>query len=143
MESKTNKNALKYAFFGKSSCLVLHDDTQNGTFLKVGKKVDNDSWSWQKAKMSLSELGEIISVLKDKMGQTSFIHSFNDRQQTRIWINRDDKKMIFFKINDCSKPINLGEQEVLLILLEQIIARRVRETDIENKKSMKKIPQPN
>lgn len=124
-----NRSVLRHAFFGQASCVTL-DHGQNGTFLKVGKK-NGDGWGWQVAKMSMPELGDIISVIKGRTDKASFFHSFKDKQ-TKIWINRDDKGQVFFKIEDHAKPLNIGEQEVLLVLLDRVIEQRIKEGNNDN-----------
>lgn len=124
-----NKSVLKHAFFGQASCVTL-DHGQNGTFLKVGKKNGN-GWNWQVAKMSMPELGDIISVLKSKTDKVSFFHSFKGKQ-TKIYVNRDEKSSVFFRIEDHAKPINIGEAELMLVLLDRIIEQRIREGSNDN-----------
>ena len=44
---------------------------------------------------------------------------YNDNT-TRTWVNKKNG-FIFFKIEDISKALNSGEQEVMRVLLEKVI----------------------
>lgn len=136
-ENNENRSVLRHAFFGQSGCVTL-DHGQNGTFLKVGKKNGN-GWGWQAAKLSMPELGDIISVLKGETEKVSFFHSFNGRQ-TKIWINKDDKSQLWVKIEDHAKPLNQGEQEVLAVLLASIIEQRLKENGNEANAGAREAP---
>ena len=111
MKLKINK-----AFFGKNNCFKLILNDENECYFHFGVQ-DKGVYQWKKVKMSDSELGEIINVLKKEKPQISFFHKFNE-DSTQIWINKKDN-FFFIKVKELSKSFSEGEQKVLEILLKE------------------------
>jgi hypothetical protein len=97
---------------------IQYNKNTNQIYIHAGKK-DNYKWVWIKSKFSDSEIGEILRVLDGQTDKCSFFHQFNGNT-TRTWINKKDG-FIFVKIEDISKALNSGEQEVMKVLLEKVI----------------------
>ena len=105
------------AFFGKTTCLKIQYN--NGTiYFHMGKK-DGESWSWDKVKMGEEECGEIVRVINGKQDKAAFFHQFGDNSN-KIWVSKKDDA-VFVKINEVSKGLTGGEQEVLRVILERLI----------------------
>lgn len=120
-------NSISYSktFFSKNSALkVMFNKETKRIYCNIGKK-NNDIWQWKKIKLNCVEAGKIIRVLAGKLENTSFIHKFND-VLTKIWVNKKEDT-IFFRVEDISKSLNEGEQEVLKILLERMILEENRQ----------------
>jgi len=120
-----NSQALKVdkAFFGKINCLKVQMNLENEIYFHIGLlNPKTSAWSWNKVKMSDSELGEIISVLRKDEAKCSFFHSFSEKK-TQIWCNKT-KESFSIKIGDVSKNLTAGEFEVLRIILEKCIKSR-------------------
>ncbi|MBR9693017.1 hypothetical protein GOV07_03760, partial [Candidatus Woesearchaeota archaeon] len=69
------------------------------------------------------ELGEMLLVLDDKKDAVSFFHSYDTGEKkitTQIWIRRSND-FCTFKVQECSKGLNAGEQMVLATLLRHMI----------------------
>jgi len=80
-------------------------------------------WAWKKVKFNDAELGEILLVLEGLKEKVAFFHSFEGREgktTTQIWINRSGGYCTF-KVKECSKGLNEGEQRVLQQLLGHAI----------------------
>lgn len=119
---KEIKFILNKAFFGKINCLKILMNTQNETYFHLGiVNEDKKNWDWKKVKMSDSELGEIVNLLKKTTGTCSFFHSFKD-QKTQIWCNKSETSFNI-KIADVSKNLSKGEYETLRIILEECIRK--------------------
>lgn len=97
---------------------IQYNKDKNQIFFHAGKK-DNDKWNWIRSKFSDSEIGEILRVLNGKIDKCSFYHQYNGKAK-RTWINKKNG-YLFFKIEDISKALNSGEQEVMKVLLEKVI----------------------
>lgn len=108
---------LDRAFFGKDNCLTLQMRGKQ-CYLKWGRKAGS-AWEWKNAKMSDSELGDILRVLDGEEREASFFHSFNG-DSTKIWVSRQDKAVVF-KADDYTKGLQPGEQKVLSVLLRNCI----------------------
>jgi len=107
-------------FFGQKTALKIQYNQENRSiYLGIGKKQEDDSWTWKTAKMKDTEIAEILRLLQQKAENVNFHHTFNGNQ-TKIWINRKDQT-VFFKIEDLAKGLSLAEQEVLRIVLEETI----------------------
>ena len=114
--SSTN---LGKTFFSQNAALgVQYNPDKNSIYLQIGKK-DQENWIWIRAKMKDTELGDILRVLRGKVENVSFYHKYNGKE-TKIWVNRKDDT-VFFKIEEFSEALNSGEQEVLILLLEEMI----------------------
>ncbi len=111
------------AFFGKINCLKIQMNSENEIYFHIGLlNPKTQGWSWNKVKMSDSELGEIISVLRKDEAKCSFFHSFSEKK-TQIWCNKT-KESFSIKIGEVSKNLTAGEFEVLRIILEKCIKSR-------------------
>ena len=130
MEYKNNNLIINKAFMSKNNALkIQYNKDVNQIFIHAGKK-DNEKWVWIKTKFSDSEIGDILRVLNGQTDKCSFFHQFNGNT-TRTWINKKDG-FVFFKIEDISKALNSGEQEVLKVLLNKIILLSNVNEDLEN-----------
>lgn len=111
------------AFFGQNCALkIQYNQNTNQVFMHLGK-IQENKWTWYKAKLNDVELGKIIQVLEDKTKSLSFFHKFNNKPQ-QIYVNRgEDKRYIFFKIGSISKSINDAEANVLRTLLTSMIIK--------------------
>jgi len=119
MEFKNDSLIINKAFLSKNNALkIQYNKDVNQIYIHAGKK-DNDKWIWIKSKFSDSEIGEILRVLNGQTDKCSFFHKYNDNT-TRTWVNKKNG-FIFFKIEDISKALNSGEQEVMRVLLEKVI----------------------
>ena len=107
------------AFFGKTSCLKITQNTFGEVYFHFG--LDNKGWTWKKVKFSDSELAQIIQVLKGTSNSVSFFHKFNN-ENTQIWINRRDDS-VNFKTKHSSRTLFNGELLVLEIMLTNCILR--------------------
>ena len=105
------------AFFGKTSCFKVQLNNKE-VYFHMGT-LKGETWTWEKLKMNDMELGEIVRLLNGKTDQWSTVHKFKDNMNN-IWMNRSDK-FVFVKINNTTKAMNTGEQEVLRILLERCV----------------------
>jgi hypothetical protein len=110
---------VKKAFFGKSNCLKVQQ-TDSDVYFHMGVNKAG-TWEWTKIKMGDTELGEIIRVLEGKSERWSTVHQFGEKQN-KIWVNRS-ADAVFFKVNDISKSLNSGEQEVMATLLRSCIVK--------------------
>lgn len=107
-------------FFGqKSAFKIQYNENADSAFFGIGKKDNEDNWTWRTAKMSDTELGDILRVLTGREDAVSFYHTFN-KVETRIWINRKDNN-VMVKIEDTVKLLTPAEQEIMRVLLEEII----------------------
>jgi hypothetical protein len=99
-----------------------HNDA--GTWLLVGRK-NGQGWVWQKAKLNVSEVGDILCVLDGKTTQVGFFHTFEKdgvKKETRILVSKaSDGPTVFFRIGDHGKPLNLGEQAVAKAFLQRVL----------------------
>ena len=120
-QSQVPKRAkIDKCFFGQKTALKIQYNQENKSiYLGIGKKEEDDSWTWKTAKMKDTEIAEILRLLQEKAESVNFHHTF-DGNQTKIWINRS-KETVFFKIEDQAKGLNPAEQEVLKIVLEEAI----------------------
>jgi len=116
---ESNQLVVNKAFLSKSTALkIQYNQTVNQIYLHAGKK-QTDKWVWIRSKFSDAELGDILRVLHGQADSCSFFHRYNGHT-TRTWVNKKDG-YVFVKIEDISKALNTGEQEVLKVLLQQII----------------------
>ncbi|MBN1159815.1 MAG: hypothetical protein JXA43_01090 [Candidatus Diapherotrites archaeon] len=90
----------------------------------MGKK-EGEKWIWDKVKMGEEECGEIVRVLNGKQDKAAFFHQFGEHSN-KIWVSKKDDA-IFVKINEVSKGLTGGEQEVLRIILERLIFDSAKE----------------
>ena len=110
-------------FMSKSCAFKVQLNSSKDCFFHIGQlDQSNGKWTWIKAKMNESEIGEIIKVLNGAKNSISFYHSFNGKE-TKLWFNRKED-FLFVKIESISKPLSMGEQEILRILLEHIIIKK-------------------
>ena len=112
------------AFFGKSSCFKVQY-RQGNCYFQMGKKSVDGKWSWDKLKMNDIELGEMVRLLNKGKEKMSAFHKFKapsgTESENKLWISHAPDGAVFVKINDVTKSMSDGEQEVLRILLERII----------------------
>jgi hypothetical protein len=112
---------LNKAFLSKTGCLKIQYNEQNKSiYLHIGKKTQDQEWKWIKTKLGSEEAGDIINVILNRQQSISFYHSFNGKQ-TRIWINKDEKGLLWIRIEDYRKQLSTGEQMVFKILLDKAI----------------------
>lgn len=117
---KEQRPALDKCFFGqKSAFKAQYDKESKSIYIGVGKKNEDESWSWKNAKIKDTEAAEIIRVLQGQADSVSFYHTFNGSSR-KIWINRKEEQL-FVKIDNKRKGVNFGEQEVLKIVLLEAI----------------------
>jgi len=118
------KPALDRCFFGQKSALkAQYNEKSKSIYIGVGRKNGDDKWSWNNAKIKDTEAANIIRVIIGKADSISFFHTFKENNR-KIWINRKEEQL-FFKIDDNSKGLNPGEQEVLKIVLLEAIRLQV------------------
>lgn len=123
-EDKPSKTKLDRCFFGQKSALkVQYNPESKAIFLGIGKKGEDDTWTWQTAKLKDTEAAEIILVIQGKAEAANFYHTFKD-DTTKIFINHKETN-VFFRIEDQSKALTPGEQEVLKLILEAAIIQIV------------------
>jgi len=119
-ENKQNSKKLDKCFFGQKNALKIQYNPENkAIYLGIGKKDENNTWTWKTAKLKDTEAAEIILVIQNKTDNANFYHTYKD-ETTKIFINRKDNTA-FFKIENNTKALNPGEQEVLRIILVEII----------------------
>ncbi|MCK4427980.1 MAG: hypothetical protein KAW16_05815 [candidate division Zixibacteria bacterium] len=119
-QSQPKRAKIDKCFFGQKTALKIQYNQENKSiYLGIGKKEEDDSWTWKTAKMKDTEIAEILRLLQQKTESINFYHTFNDNQ-TKIWINRKDQTT-FFKIENQAKGLSPAEQEVLRIVLEETI----------------------
>jgi ribonuclease HI len=119
--NNSNSNLIvNKAFFGKINCLKVQLSKNKDIYFHIGL-LKNNSWDWEKVKMSDIEIGEIINILKKDRASCSFFHKF-DKNTTQIWCRKDENSFNI-KIKDKSKNLSIGEFEVLRIILEEIIKK--------------------
>jgi hypothetical protein len=119
-QSQHKRAKIDKCFFGQKTALkIQYNEETNAIYLGIGKKEEDESWTWKTAKMKDTEIAEILRLLQQKAESINFFHTFNDNE-TKIWINRKDQT-VFFKIDDLAKGLNPAEQEVLRIVLEETI----------------------
>ena len=111
-------------FFGQKAALkVQYNQENNSIYIGIGKKSENDQWTWNNAKIKDTEAAEIIRVITGKTDSTSFYHTYNDNK-TQIWITRKEEQ-VFIKIDNLAKSICPSEQEVMKIILKEIILQSI------------------
>jgi hypothetical protein len=120
-QSQAQKRAkIDKCFFGQKTALKIQYNQENKSiYLGIGKKEEDDSWTWKTAKMKDTEAAEILRLLQQKTESVNFYHTRNGNE-TKIWINRKDQA-VFFKIEEYAKELSPAEQEVLRIVLEEAI----------------------
>lgn len=119
MEFKDSGLVINKAFMSKNNALKLqYNKNTNQIFIHIGKNI-GEKWEWKKSKYSDTEIGDILRVIDGKEEKCSFFHKFKDNT-TRTWVNKKDG-FLFFKIEDNSKALSAGEQEVMKVLLEKVI----------------------
>lgn len=124
-ESRTKASPrilLERPFFSQENVLKVMLNANGECYFQWGWKA-RDSWSWKKVKFNDAELGEILLVLEGRKEKAAFFHSYAGREgktTTQIWINRSGG-FCTFKVKECSKGLNEGEQRVLQQLLQHII----------------------
>jgi len=126
-----NKLIINKAFFGgrpgAKNVLKITLNQNKECYFNFGMEQPDHKYQWIPCKMNDSELGEIINVLTGKIPSIAFFHRFkgkNGETQRQIWINRtDDRKTVFIKIKELTKPLSSGEQKVLELLLTQMIVK--------------------
>ena len=119
---KNPKLLLNKAFFGKNTCFKLLLNSDKEVYFHMGINQNNKGWNWKRCKMSDVELGEIIWTINQEQSNCSFFHSFGD-DKTQIWC-RKDKKSFSIKIDNVSKSFQIGETQVLKLLLETCIKKQ-------------------
>ncbi len=121
--NKSTKNIiLEKLFFGKINCFKLQLNSSFEIYFHIGLvNSKTNSWDWIKVKMNDIELGEILNLLNKPEGKISFFHSY-DGKKTQIWCNKNPNQFSI-KINNISKNFNIGEFEVLKILISESIIK--------------------
>lgn len=114
------KLKLDKAFFGKINCLKIQMNDERDVYFHMGLlNQKENTWNWEKVKMSEAELGEMINILKKETAKCAFYHKFNETT-TQIWCNKTPTAFSV-KIKAVSKNLSIGEFEVLKIILEECI----------------------
>lgn len=116
------RSLLERAFFSQESVLKVVVNNKNECYFQWGWKAQG-KWDWKNVKFNDAELGEILLVLEGGKDKVSFFHNFETRKGktiTQIWINRSNSYCTF-KVKECSKGLNTGEQKVLEVLLKHAI----------------------
>jgi len=117
-------------FFGQKTALkIQYNQENNSIFIGIGKKNENDQWTWNNAKIKDTEAADIVRVITGKIDNTSFYHTFNNTH-TQIWITKKETQ-IFIKIDNLTKNLNPSEQEVLKIILKETILQSARKKAIK------------
>jgi hypothetical protein len=117
-----NKLIVDKSFFGKINCFKVQMNREKEVYFHIG--IERESkWNWIKVKMSDMEMGEMIHLLNQKVAKCSFFHSFKE-SKTQIWCNKSETGFSI-KIKDISKNLSIGEAEVLKIILNGCIQRRL------------------
>ncbi len=125
MEKDKNNNGteehfiLARAAFGKQSCVKIERNGR-GTWLQVGKKQE-EKWDWRKAKLSDTEIADILLVLDCRQDQASFLHTFKGNE-TRINASRKEQT-IFIRVDDYAAALNPGQQLVFAHLCSRILEK--------------------
>ncbi|MFH0874741.1 MAG: hypothetical protein V1859_02300 [archaeon] len=121
-EKNMDQLLINKAFMSKTSALKLQfNKNEKSMYLHVGKKGSDELWQWTKAKITDDEAGQILEVLEGKNKQVSFFHAFKE-QKKQIWVNRDDKNIVWVRIQENRKQLDCGEQKVFGILLTHAIS---------------------
>jgi len=118
--STGNRLSFNKAFFGKTTCLKVTQNTMGEVYFHFGLE-QNKVWTWKKVKFNDVELADIVSVLNGKRDSVSFFHNFND-DKTQIWITRKENA-VTFKTKHSSRTLIGGELYVLELLLNHLIVR--------------------
>ncbi len=116
------RTLLQRAFFTPDTALKVMVNSRRECYFQWGWKTPR-SWEWKKVKFNDAELGELLLVLEGKKESVSFYHSFDGKEgksTTQIWVRRSND-YCSFKVQECSKSLNPGEQRVLLQLLQHAI----------------------
>ena len=108
---------LARAAFGRESCVKIERNGR-GTWLQVGRK-SGEAWDWQKAKLSDSEVGELLLVLDARQEQASWFHKFDGRE-SRISAARKEA-IVFVRINDFAAALVPGQQVAFGVLCRRIL----------------------
>ena len=114
-----DQQIISKSFFGKSSCLVVQQTQAQDIYFRVGKK-EIKGWHWSVAKLKAVEVAEIIALLHLRTEVCRFYHTYKNNEQ-HIFVNRKAEK-VFVRIGEQAKPLDLGEQELLRIILETFLA---------------------
>ena len=113
---------LQRAFFGQDNVLKVLVNSRGECYFQWGWPAA-ERWEWKKVKFNDMELGEMLTVLQGQKEKASFFHSYDSvegKTTTQIWINRSGGYCTF-KVKECSKSLNAGEQKVLEVLLQHAI----------------------
>ena len=105
--------------FGRESCVKL-DQNGRGSWLQVGRK-SNGAWGWEKAKLSDTEIAEMLLVLDRAQEQASWFHKFEGKE-TKISVTRKEDT-VFVRVNEFAAALNLGQQVVFAHLCSRILER--------------------
>ena len=118
-EERISKDVImERSFFGKINCFKVQLNNEKDIYFHLGLLEQKQSiWNWKKVKMSDTELGEIVNILKKDEANTSFYHSFNNTK-TQIWCKKSSQSFSI-KIDNFSKNLTIGEFEVLRLVLEE------------------------
>jgi ribonuclease HI len=120
----TKKSLFDKAFFGKVSCIRVQMSLEKEVYVHAGLlNSDSKQWTWDVVKFSDIELGEMIALLSQKEGKCAFYHKYGDSTK-QIWCNKSEKGFSI-KIGDISKSFSIGESEVLKIVFDECIRRRI------------------
>ena len=94
-QSVAGGTELDKCFFGQKGALkIQYNREANSIFIGVGRKNEGNKWNWKNAKIKDTEGATIINVLTGKINETSFYHTF-DQKETKIWIRRKDDFVYF------------------------------------------------
>ena len=126
MEKDKNNNGTKEHFilartaFGKQSCVKLERNGR-GTWLQVGKKLDEERWDWRRAKLSDTEIAEMLLVFDGRQEQANWLHTFQG-SETRISAGRKDQT-VFIRVDDYAAALSPGQQVLFAHLCSRIIEK--------------------
>ena len=115
----TEQIVLARTAFGRESCVKIECNGR-GTWLHVGKK-SNGAWDWEKAKLSDTEIAEMLLVLDRAQEQASWFHKFEGKE-TKINVTRKEST-VFVRVNEFAAALKPGQQVVFAHLCSRILER--------------------
>ena len=79
VQSQIPKRAkIDKCFFGQKTALKIQYNQENKSiYLGIGKKEEDDTWTWKTAKMKDTEIAEILRLLQQKTESVNFYHTFD------------------------------------------------------------------
>lgn len=116
------------AFMSEKSAFKVQYNDSKEIYFHMGKfNETKKDWDWVQAKMSINELGEIIDfVTNEKRKEAKFFHKFKDKTRTVKLSKNDNPKYPYsVAIDNIQRTMNMGELQVLKIILKEIIIQKI------------------